>query len=108
MTEDHSRPAISPVSDRFKHCAPARLTDDRLWKRALRALVTGDRAFIKKLLTYLFKVGQVTDLPHGLGPTGSMEAKVTSWLYTSTTHHLLGYNMAHGEDRRLLKHTDTP
>ena len=40
--------------------------------------------------------------------TGSMEAKVTSWLYTGTTHHLLGYNMAHGEDRRLLKHTDTP
>ena len=66
MTEDHSRPAISPVSDRFKHCAPARLTDDRLWKRALRALVTGDRAFIKKLLTYLFKVGQVTDLCHAL------------------------------------------
>ena len=37
-----------------------------LWKRALRALVTGDRAFIKKLLTYLFKVGQVTDLCHAL------------------------------------------
>ena len=42
-----------------------------LWKRALRALVTGDRAFIKKLLTYLFKVGQVTDLPHALNPTES-------------------------------------
>ena len=43
-----------------------------LWKRALRALVTGDRAFIKKLLTYLFKVGQVTDLCHALEPAEVM------------------------------------
>ena len=35
--------------------------------RCARWYVTGDRAFIKKLLTYLFKVGQVTDLCHALG-----------------------------------------
>ena len=87
MTEDHSRPAISPVSDRFKHCAPARLTDDRLWKRALRALVTGDRAFIKKLLTYLFKVGQVTDLPHAL-PGHPLYAPVLAWKHLFAVERL--------------------